>query len=236
MGFAISHTPCLPPTIKRALQHPPSHLSRPATLAGYTRHRVKNQVFPAIVPAAAPTSKVGGKVCVGCLLFMCAVCKRGCVPSRACACAPSRACGCSQHHHQQQLVRTNAAAAHPQTPRPTCARQVLLRLSQKELDILDGAQRLRSAPATPLARAALRLQQLLLLPLRRRSGNQNTQTQTHKTRKHTHQTQSKSNTQTKRTRRRSTTARACRRCWTTTAAAWRPTCTCGRTASGASCV
>jgi gamma-glutamylcyclotransferase (GGCT)/AIG2-like uncharacterized protein YtfP len=35
--------------------------NKPATLAGYSRHRVKGQVFPAIIPAT-PQDRVQGKV------------------------------------------------------------------------------------------------------------------------------------------------------------------------------
>jgi len=35
--------------------------SAPASITGFSRHRVKNQVFPAIIPAAA-SSRVQGKV------------------------------------------------------------------------------------------------------------------------------------------------------------------------------
>lgn len=35
--------------------------NKPATLAGYSRHRVKGQVFPAIIPAT-PQDSVKGKV------------------------------------------------------------------------------------------------------------------------------------------------------------------------------
>jgi gamma-glutamylcyclotransferase (GGCT)/AIG2-like uncharacterized protein YtfP len=45
--------------LKLLIKRVPS--SQKATLAGYCRHRVKGQVFPAIVPATA-TNKVVGKV------------------------------------------------------------------------------------------------------------------------------------------------------------------------------
>lgn len=61
--------------------------AKPATLNGYIRHRVKGQVFPAIVPAAKE-SKVHGQVGLGLhctrfrklFLFVCWKACRPCTP------------------------------------------------------------------------------------------------------------------------------------------------------------
>lgn len=55
--------------LKLLIKRVPAH--KPALLPGYARHRVKGQVFPAIIPAT-PEDKVQGMVCRS-VLWCCAM-------------------------------------------------------------------------------------------------------------------------------------------------------------------
>lgn len=103
--------------------------SKPATLSGFSRHRVKGQVFPAIIPAT-PQDKVQGKVSD--------VCKR---------CASSIII----HTHKQAARRhirlklndgkvqiLQFVSYYQIQTFPIMCLQVLLELTPSELHILDG--------------------------------------------------------------------------------------------------